>query len=70
MDYESVLKTYGDFMLQRIVFVPTRPDIRAPGVNMLKILQADDAIIDGAKAVNIDSDVVELQYVCLPVNFL
>ncbi len=70
MDYESVLKIYGNFMLQRIEFVPTRPDICAPGVSMLKILQADDAIVDGAKAVNIDSDVVELQYVCLPVNFL
>ncbi|KAK0229144.1 hypothetical protein EDD85DRAFT_851745 [Armillaria nabsnona] len=62
VDYESALKTYGDFMLRRIEFVPTRPDTRTPGVSMLKILQADDAIVDGAKAVDIDSDVVELQY--------
>lgn len=62
MDYKSVLQEFGDYVLQRIVFAPTKPDARVPGINLLKILQADDVIVDGDKAVNIDSDVVQLQY--------
>ncbi|KAK0473953.1 hypothetical protein IW261DRAFT_1569322 [Armillaria novae-zelandiae] len=62
VNYKSVIQGFGDYVLQRIVFVPTKPDARVPGINILKILQADDVIVDGDKAVNIDSDVVELQY--------
>ncbi|KAK0227715.1 hypothetical protein IW262DRAFT_1454889 [Armillaria fumosa] len=62
VNYKSVLQEYGNYVLQRIEFVPTKPDARVPGINILKILQADDVIVDGDKAVNIDSDVVQLQY--------
>ncbi|KAK0210099.1 hypothetical protein DFS33DRAFT_1378085 [Desarmillaria ectypa] len=62
VDYESALKSYGVFMLQRIEFVPTRPDARVPGVSILKILQADNAIVDGDKAIDIDSNMVVLRY--------
>ncbi|KAK0186045.1 hypothetical protein F5146DRAFT_1227667 [Armillaria mellea] len=62
VDCKSVLEKFSIFIIQRIEFVPTRPDPRAPGINMLKILQADDVIVDGDQAVNIDSDVIEIHY--------
>ncbi|KAK0455248.1 uncharacterized protein EV420DRAFT_590324 [Desarmillaria tabescens] len=62
VNYESALTTYGAYMLQRIELIPTRPNTQVPGISILNILQEDDAILDGDKAIDIDSAVVELRY--------
>lgn len=65
VNYKSAVLEYGPLILERIEFVPTRPNNRVPGVSILRILHGDDVIVDGDKAVDVDSlqhKMMELRY--------